>query len=277
MTQTTFPSFAWAKPPQGHFLALYHQHKDLFSEVVARDTTFLHWQKATGLELIPVELFLQAMTHRSFVHEAKTTHALKSYERLEFLGDTLVQWIVSSELILRYPEKSEGELSKLRGSMVNQEALARLALHLDLGAWLLIGRGEESEDGAYKPSLLCDVFEALCGAMSEVMPLEQIRTWFCALTQALEPDFFSTLRLQEFDSKSTLQEITMSLYKEIPSYQSRELLERREFEVEVKLLGHTLACGIGSSKKQLMKDLAKQILKDQTYLNLKPITGADPC
>jgi ribonuclease III len=269
MTQTTFPSFTWAKPPQGHLLALFHQSKDSFMETLSNDEYFNQWRVATGLQTLPLELFIEAMTHRSFVHEARPALQFKSYERLEFLGDTLVQWIVSAELMKRYPDKLEGELSKLRGSMVNQEALSQLARSLDLSSWLLIGRGEESEAGAYKPSLLCDVFEALIAALSFVMPPEQVRQWFCQLTQKLEPDFFSQERLLDFDAKSTLQELTMSLYKEIPQYEAREESEDREFYVDVTLKGHILASGQGKFKKQLMKNLAKKILKEKSYLDLK--------
>jgi ribonuclease III len=269
MMQTTFPSFTWAKPPKGHLVALYQLHKEDFKEALAVDETFAKWRKACGLDVLKIDQFIEAMTHRSFVHEAKSSALFQSYERLEFLGDTLVQWIVSAELIKRYPDKPEGELSKLRGSMVNQESLAQLASHLDLGSWLLIGRGEESEAGALKPSLLCDVFEALCGALSQVMTLEQVRLWFCQLVEKLEPEFFSYERLIEFDAKSTLQEMTMALYKEIPQYDAEEDLERREYTVALKLRGQVLTSGRGKSKKQLMKDLAKKVLQEKTYLNLK--------
>lgn len=229
------------------------------------------WQQFYQLESLSEESFLQCITHRSYIHETPgLTHA-QSYERLEFLGDAVLQHLVTHALVERYPELNEGDLSKFRGALVNQASLAELARDLELGAWLRLGRGEEREGGRDKESLLADAFEALLGGLSLSVGFEATKQWFESFVELREehgrPSFWSLARVNDFDSKSRLQEKTLALYKEVPDYEAHEL-EDNEFEVRLKVCGVELARARGSSKKNLMKQLAKQVLETEAYLNL---------
>jgi ribonuclease-3 len=120
--------------------------------------------EALGVEL-PDDLLTIALTHRSFAYEAG---GLPTNERLEFLGDAVLGLVVTAEIFTKYPERSEGELAKLKSAVVNTQALARIARELaddGLGAYLLLGRGEVGSGGAQKSSLLADGLESLLGAI----------------------------------------------------------------------------------------------------------------
>ncbi len=111
-----------------------------------------------------ISLLRQAMTHRSFVNEHSGAE-WKHNERLEFLGDAVLNLSLSTMLLDQYPDLPEGHLSKIRAGQVNEKKLASLSLQLGLGAYLLIGKGEERTGGREKPSLLADTFEAVLGAI----------------------------------------------------------------------------------------------------------------
>ena len=113
---------------------------------------------------IDPQLLVLAMTHRSFAHEQGLSGSQGSNERLEFLGDAVLQIVVTEYLFRSYPEMSEGELSPMRAATVSQAPLAEVARGLHLGEYLLLGVGEDRTGGGDKESLLCDAFEALIGA-----------------------------------------------------------------------------------------------------------------
>src|SRR4029450_2553018 len=116
-----------------------------------------------GLEALDPVHGLAALTHKSFINEHKDGGA--DNERLEFLGDAVVDLAVSHRLMERFPDADEGELSKLRALLVNEETLARVARHLGLGGLLRMGRGEEMTGGRDKSSVLADALEAVIGAV----------------------------------------------------------------------------------------------------------------
>lgn len=119
-------------------------------------------------------LLLQAVRHSSYIHE-HPEEMDQSYERLEFLGDAVLELVITELLYQRFPEASEGHLSKARAGVVNENRLAGVARSLDLGPCLLLGRGEEMQGGREKPSILADVVEAIAAAVYLDGGLDQAR------------------------------------------------------------------------------------------------------
>jgi ribonuclease III len=263
--------------PTGPFQAsLSELNPACFQDVVEalnQYTPWHQWKAQWGLSSLDSKAFLPAVTHSSFLNEQKDPSAFQSYERLEFMGDTVVQYLVSFELLHRYPNLSEGELSKLRGAIVNLDSLSELARVLDLGQWALLGKGEEREGGREKSGLLCDVMEALLGAHALALGIENTSKWFSELIATANPQltqpFYDHQRVVEFDPKSTLQELTLQLYKEVPIYETlEEDGTQRQFTLALKVCGVELARGSGPSKKQIMKELARDVLAREAYRHL---------
>src|SRR6266568_874605 len=121
-------------------------------------------QKMIGYRFRDPTLLQEALTHRSFTNEADG-RAGRDNERLEFFGDAVLDFLVSSELFTRFPDKQEGELTRMRAALVDEAALARLAANIKLGEYLRLGRGEERSGGRQKKSLLADAYEALLAAV----------------------------------------------------------------------------------------------------------------
>jgi ribonuclease-3 len=205
------------------------------------------------------ELLDRALRHSSFAHE--NPGAGPSNEQLEFLGDAVLSLAVSNLLLATYPESSEGELSRGRAALVNARQLAALARQLDLGSQLLLGRGEEHQAGRSKPSLLADALEATLAAVFLDGGLKAAQ----ALTLRLFGPCLASLGAPDWqDFKTALQEFIQARYKTSPTYR---LLEEsgpghaRHFQVEVELLGQSLARGEGRSKKQAEQQAARQALE----------------
>ncbi|MFA5110285.1 MAG: ribonuclease III [Desulfobaccales bacterium] len=199
----------------------------------------------------------QALRHSSYAHENPETGP--SNEQMEFLGDAVLALAVSTMLLERFPQSSEGDLSRGRAALVNARQLAGLAKQLDLGSNLLLGRGEERQEGRQKPSLLADALEAVLAAVY----LDGGLRAAAALTQSwLSPLLESTLPCQDF--KTSLQEFTQARYKVSPSYNLTAESgpgHARHFQVEVRLNDVPLAQGEGRSKKQAAQRAARRALE----------------
>ena len=120
-------------------------------------------QKQIGYTFQDISLLNKALTHKSYVNE--NSQSLKDNERFEFLGDSVLDLIVSGYMIKAFPDFAEGTLSKIRAAVVNESCLAELARQMDLGKYLLLGKGEEASGGREKNSLLANAYEALAGAV----------------------------------------------------------------------------------------------------------------
>jgi len=204
-----------------------------------------------------LELLDQALRHSSYAHENPGSGP--SNEQLEFLGDAVLALTVSTLLLARFPESSEGDLSRGRAALVNARQLAALARRLDLGTHLRLGRGEERQAGREKPSLLADALEAVLAAVY----LDGGLAAAARLTERwLSPLLATALPWQ--DSKTSLQELTQARYKASPAY---HLLAEsgpghaRFFQVEVRLHDAPLAQGEGRSKKQAAQAAARRALE----------------
>lgn len=218
-------------------------------------------------------LLIKALTQSTFCYEFKDL-TLSSNERLEFVGDSLVNLIVAKILFSRFPDLSEGDLSKLRGALVNEQSLARLANAIELGANLLLGKGEHKNSGEKKESILADAFEAVCAAIyldagENVATVEKA---FLAAVERYEAlvgkIYFAEENLQTFDSKTQLQELSMAMFQVHPVYKAEEIKEGAlsSFKVELWIGNRKLAEGRGPSKKKLEKQLARVVLDEKRYL-----------
>lgn len=211
------------------------------------------------------EFLIQSLTHSTFCYEFD----VHSNERLEFLGDSLVNFIVAKILYQKFPHSSEGELSKLRGALVNEHSLSLLAGSISLGENLLLGKGEFKNRGLLKESLLADAFEALCAAIyfdssENILVLEnKLLVIIHEYEQSTGNEFFSLKKLEQFDSKTQLQEVVVALYQIFPTYQSRE--DKNGFTVELWVGDRMLASATGSSKKKIEKELARIVLDEKRY------------
>jgi ribonuclease-3 len=204
-------------------------------------------------------LFRLAMTHRS----AADNSVRDSYERLEFYGDAVVGLIVAQYLYEHHPDWDQGMMSKARSSVVQEGPLAEAALELGLDRHLLLAPGEETTGGRNRPSVLCDIFEAVAGAIYIESGLEKAR-WF--VLEQLQPFLkrVSEGDINPHDYKSKLQEVAQATWRKTPDYRvSRESgnEHERRFTVSVLLDNEVLGEGTGRSKKDAEQSAAKDALE----------------
>ena len=204
-------------------------------------------------------LLKRALIHRSFAFEKETG---ENYEVLEFLGDAVIGLIVSEELVKRFPDKTEGELSQIRAFLVSEPSLSELAKTVDLGKFIYLGRGEKRSGGSRKSSLLCDVFEAVFGALYLDAGFEKAKEVFKKkflnkLWEILE----NAVTYKDF--KSYLQEVTQREFRELPTYtliSSEGPEHEKTFTVECRVKD-LRTVGTGRSKKAAEQEAAKEMLK----------------
>lgn len=201
-----------------------------------------------------------ALYHRSFLNEAGDD--VESNERLEFLGDAVLGLIVSDKLYKDYPAMTEGQLSQVRAILVRWDALAKAAQRINLGEFLILGRGEEMSGGRERPSNLAGAFEAVIGAAFIDSGMDFARELTLRL---LEPDL-EEIQASGFtvDSKSELQHLAQTNYHEIPQYtliSSEGPDHAKLFTVEVSVGDQVLGRGQGRNKKQAESNAARQALE----------------
>lgn len=237
--------------------------------IMAEGYTLQLLEERIGYRFQKPELLKQALTHSSFTNEQKINKA-KNYERLEFLGDAVLE-VVSSEFLFRsHPDVPEGELTKMRASMVCEPSLAFCARDLELGQFIRLGKGEENTGGRKRESITSDVMEAVIGAIYLDGGMESAKAFI---------DRFVLSDLEDkrlfYDSKSNLQEILQGKLKKEFHY---ELLEEsgpehdKTFVVEVFMEEESLGKGSGRTKKAAEQQAAYQallLLRDKGYVSKK--------
>lgn len=209
---------------------------------------------------------VEAFTHKSYANEQRGD--VKYNERLEFLGDAVLGMVVADALMRRHPDLPEGELSRLRASMVNARSLAQVADVLHLGAALSLGRGETRSGGRQKSSLLADAYEAMIGALYLDMGLSAARARILADFEVRLQQ--SVPRLDDRDFKTRVQEIVQRDRGETPTYEVVGATgpdHERTFEVELRVGEAVMGRGSGRSKKRAERAAARE-----AYLAL---TGSD--
>ena len=203
-------------------------------------------------------LLLKALTHSSYLNETKKKR--ESNEILEFLGDAVLNLAIAHILIKRFPEAKEGELSKLRASIVSEKGLSKIAKKLGLDEIILLGKGEEKAGGRKNISILSDAVEALFGAI-------YLDAGFSYTFEVVDKIFKEYLEENEEifkDYKSQLQEEVQKIYKTLPEYRIIEEKgppHRKTFKVGLFIKGRLVGEGVGGSKKEAEKMAAKEGLK----------------
>ena len=230
-----------------------------------RDARLLELREILSVE-IDASMLNLALTHRSYAYEHG---GLPHNERLEFLGDSVLGIVVTDTLYRTYPDLPEGQLAKLRAAVVNARALADVARTLDLGRYLLLGRGEETTGGRDKLSILADAMEAVIGAVylssGQGEASELVHRLFDPLIRA------SALLGAGLDWKTSLQEAAANAGLGLPDYQLEDsgLDHEKEFDARVIIAGEALGFGHGRSKK-----VAEQEAAEQAYRALIERAGA---
>lgn len=239
-----------------------YQKENLLSEFCSKVPKILNYK------FVQDELLFQAFTHKSFAHEVKVE--LDDNEKLEFLGDSVLQITVSEMLYKKFQHLDEGHLSKLRSSIVNEEVLAQVARFYQLGDYILLGKGELKSNGHDKDSILSDTLEALFGAIYLDSDFETTKSIilgaFSLFEKNIRPIFDENIIL-DFDAKSRLQEVVMSKFKTTPRYLSKEL-PGNKFEINLMVKDKIIGSIKHHSKKRAMQLLAKEALDKNTLLNL---------
>jgi ribonuclease-3 len=214
-----------------------------------------------GLDFRDKTLLRRALTHRSYVNEY-VDFPLQDNERLEFLGDAVLDFATAEYLYHRFPEMSEGQLTSLRAALVRTETLAGFAAELGLGEYIFLGRGEEEHGGRTRPAILCDCYEALVGAIYLDQGMEATKAFISGNIQS------AILRILENDTdkdpKSLLQEMSQKYKRTTPTY--RTVAERgpdhaKEFTVAAMIGRETYGLGEGNSKQMAAQEAARVALE----------------
>jgi len=216
-------------------------------------------QTQLGYDFKRAALLRQAVTHASFTHEQGLS-ADESNERLEFLGDAVLELCISDFLYHKYSNLPEGELTQLRANLVCEATLSKIARKLKLGDFLLLGQGEAREKGREKDSILSDAMESVFGAIYLDGGMDAVRNIIVRLFAPIA----EKPKKQKKDNKSTLQEILQKKSKETAVYTvvaESGPAHQKEFVSEVSHKGKVLGKGAGKSKKEAEQNAAEIALK----------------
>ncbi len=206
---------------------------------------FKELENIIGYKFNNIDLLITALTHTSYANERKI-NKISSYERCEFLGDAILEFIVSDYLYENYPKKSEGELTKLRASLVCEFTLSKIAKELKFGKFVLLSKGEDLTGGRNRNSILCDLFEAVLGSIYLDGGFDEAKKFVCRL---LLNDIETHALF--YDAKSTLQEMMQKEGKEL-SYkliEEKGPVQNKTFISAVLNNNKHTATGEGASRK----------------------------
>jgi len=211
-----------------------------------------------------LELMVTALTHPSYAQES---NLITNNQRLEFLGDAVLNFVVAEYLYTHYPQQPEGELTKIRARVVCEPALSKVAAQLNLGKYLLLGKGEEKSGGRSRQSILADAMEAVIGAVYLDQGYETARQF---ILKHLEDDIQKTEAGDHYDYKSRLQELVQGKNRDNVTY---SILEEtgpahdRTFVAGVFYQDRLLATGVGHSKKEAQQSAACKVLSNKQLIN----------
>lgn len=215
------------------------------------------------LSFVDDNLISMALIHPSYAQEKNT---LQNNQRLEFLGDAVLDFIVGEYLYLNYPEKAEGDLTQIRARVVCEKALVEIAVKINLGKYILLGRGEEMSGGRQRKSILADTVEAVIGAIYLDQGIQQARSF---ILKYLEETIRATAEGDYQDYKSRLQEIVQARSRENVRYQIMDEngpAHAKIFVAGVFFNDELLASGQGKSKKEAEQNAAEKVLKNPSIL-----------
>ena len=216
-------------------------------------------EKAIGYTFKNITLLQNAVTHSSYANE-HWHDSLMSNERLEFLGDSILGMVVAEFLYTRYPDRPEGELTRMRADMVCETSLAEVAARVGLGEHMLLGHGEERFGGRTRASILADAVESVIAAVYLDGGMEQAKR----LILSFVPDNAPTQRLRNQDHKTALQELVQQKKDQVLTYVLASESgpdHDKQFVTHVLLNGHIIGEGIGTSKKRSEQEAARSALE----------------
>jgi ribonuclease-3 len=218
-------------------------------------------EESLGYRFTDIGLLENALTHRSFVNENPAV-STNDNERLEFLGDAVLELTITDMLMQKFPDYAEGQLSKLRASVVNEQPLAELARRFRLGEFLLLGRGEESSGGRTKVSLLANAFESIIAAMFLDAGFDRTAAFIGTLFAPLMGEGAATAVYRDY--KTTVQEVCQIRFRDVPRY---VLISEtgpdhdKRFETSLVIGEQAIATGTGRNKKEAEQQAAKSALE----------------
>jgi len=218
-------------------------------------------EASLGLTFRDKTLLQRALTHRSYLNENPDS-PLEDNERLEFLGDAVLDFVTAEYLYHRFPEMDEGQLTSLRAALVRTETLARFASEIGLGQFIYLGRGEEESGGRTRLAILCGCYEALIGALYLDQGLEAIKAFVVQVIQPVERQILEDETNK--DAKSLLQELSQEYRQITPTY--RTVGEQgpdhaKEFTVAAMIGAETYGLGTGRSKQIAAQAAAQAALE----------------
>lgn len=211
-------------------------------------------------------LLSRALTHRSYLNEHP--EALEDNERLEFLGDAVLDFVVGAWLYNRYPEMPEGDLTRMRSALVYTEQLAAFGRMIGLGNAMRLGRGESQAGGRNRSALLCDTFEAVIGALYLDSGINAVLNFISPLLEEAADEILVSRKTE--DPKSLFQEWAQSEGFTAPQYITRSALgpdHSKVFEVDATVNGKVYGTGVGHSKQSAAKAAAREALVKLGLLN----------
>ena len=216
-------------------------------------------EKILGYKFKKRELLNQCLTHRSYSNEKSASRKFSpNNERLEFLGDSVLDLVVSELLVETFPNSSEGDLSKRLAALINEKSLAKLARQINLGSAMLLGKGEIISGGSDKDSILADTYEALIAGLYLDGGIKRAKR---LIRQHFEPMLNGEQSFQ--DHKTTLQERVQRHFHCVPVYQLVNQLGKdheRQFQIQVLIKGKVMGQGAGKSKKEAEQQAAQAAL-----------------
>jgi ribonuclease-3 len=221
---------------------------------------FNQLQEQLGVHFSNADLLQQALTHRSYVNEHGES-TLGDNERLEFLGDAVLDFLVGDILYQRFPQLPEGDLTRLRAALVRTESLAELSSQIGLGACLRMGKGEEASGGRERITNLCATFEAVVGALYLDQGIDAVRTFVTPRLDVLLGQIMAESR--DRDARSRLQEWSQAEHNLTPVYQTVSATgpdHQKEFVVAVVIGDRAVAQGTGRSKQTAAQAAAREAL-----------------
>ncbi len=233
------------------------------ANLVIKHPHIIKLQESIGFQFKNPVLLLNALSHKSFSHEWRSLK-FENNEKLEFLGDTILSSIISTEIFVTHFNEKEGNLSKLRGSLVNEECLFSFAEKLQLSDYILLGKGELYSANASHTRIISNAFEAIIGAIYLDSNFDHTYKILINFIKEIDPNILSLDQLQHFDYKSKLQEKTMAIFKSLPEYKTKTISKdgKNIFEVTLIIKNQEILTITNSSKKRAQKELAQRAIEE---------------
>jgi len=254
--------------------------KSLLGRAPARpespDAPLRSFQDRIDVQFSDVEILRQALTHRSYLG-ANGNDLSTSNERMEFLGDSVLELVVNEYLYGHFPEHQEGDLTKMKSLLVSRNILSDQARDMELGQFLFLSDAESDSGGRQRPSILADAFEAVIGAIYLDQGMDAARRFLEPRLLVDAPGILSDRKFTNY--KSVLQEYVQAEFKTYPRYRVASQSgpdHRKIFTVDVSVRGKKLGEGRGSNKKRAEQSAARDALESLKILTIGPDTVQQP-